>query len=101
MILDGKTIWTGSWNYTEGSTYRNNENTLVFDAPEIAALYKGKFEDMFIRKRFGRKTSNDIVHKVEVRGITIEVCFTPNRKIESHLVNLILGAEKSVHIITS
>lgn len=99
MILDGKTIWTGSWNYTEGSTYRNNENALVFDAPEIAAIYRDKFEDMFTREGFGRKASNNKLHKVDVRGTTIEVCFTPNKKIESYLADLILGVEKSIHFM--
>jgi len=99
MILDGKTIWTGSWNYTEGSTYRNNENTLVFDAPEIAALYRHKFESMFTRKEFSSKASNDKIYKVEVRGTTVEVCFTPNKSIESYLVNLIRGAQKSIHLM--
>jgi phosphatidylserine/phosphatidylglycerophosphate/cardiolipin synthase-like enzyme len=26
VILDGKAVWSGSWNPTEGGTYRNNEN---------------------------------------------------------------------------
>jgi phosphatidylserine/phosphatidylglycerophosphate/cardiolipin synthase-like enzyme len=99
MILDGKTIWTGSWNYTEGSTYRNNENTLVFNAPEIASLYLDQFEDMFTRKKFGRKAANDTIHKVEACGTLVEVCFTPNKAIESYLADLIGKAKKSVHFM--
>ena len=99
MILDGKTVWTGSWNYTEGSTYRNNENTLVFDAPEIADLYRVKFEEMFTGKTFGRKAANNDIHRIEVGGTLIEVGFTPNRKIEAHLAHLISTARRSVHFM--
>ena len=42
MILDSRTVWTGSWNYTVNGTYRNNNNALVLEnALAVAALSGG------------------------------------------------------------
>jgi phosphatidylserine/phosphatidylglycerophosphate/cardiolipin synthase-like enzyme len=98
-ILDGKTVWTGSWNYTQGGTYRNNENSIAFDAPEVAALYRSKFEDMFTLKKFGGKTSKDNLKKVSALGIPVEVCFTPDQTIGNYIRSLILSAKESVHFM--
>jgi phosphatidylserine/phosphatidylglycerophosphate/cardiolipin synthase-like enzyme len=39
MILDGKTLITGSFNFTTSAETRNAENLLVLDSAELARLY--------------------------------------------------------------
>ena len=40
MVVDGVTLETGSFNYTDGAVKRNAENALVlWNAPQIAAVY--------------------------------------------------------------
>jgi hypothetical protein len=39
-VLDGATVWTGSWNYTDGATYRNNENAIALEGQDIAQRYE-------------------------------------------------------------
>lgn len=40
MIVDGKTVQTGSFNYTASAESRNSENVLVFwDSPKLAETY--------------------------------------------------------------
>lgn len=40
MIVDGKTVQTGSFNYTASAESRNSENVLVFwDSPQLAETY--------------------------------------------------------------
>lgn len=44
MIIDGKTVVTGSFNFTKGAEEKNAENLLILDAPELAKLYRDEWE---------------------------------------------------------
>ena len=45
VIVDGKTIVTGSYNFTKGGDRENAENLLVIrDRPRIAAAYRQNFD---------------------------------------------------------
>jgi phosphatidylserine/phosphatidylglycerophosphate/cardiolipin synthase-like enzyme len=39
MIIDGRTVITGSFNFTRGAQEQNDENVLIIDDPELAARY--------------------------------------------------------------
>jgi phosphatidylserine/phosphatidylglycerophosphate/cardiolipin synthase-like enzyme len=99
MILDGKTVWTGSWNYTEGSTYKNNENALVFEDPGVSAAFQTRFNAMFEENRFSRNAPKSTQNRFSVSGIPVEVYFTPSDPVEEHLVSLIGSATRSIHFM--
>jgi phosphatidylserine/phosphatidylglycerophosphate/cardiolipin synthase-like enzyme len=45
MLIDGKTIVTGSFNFTRAADEQNAENLLVIEAkPKLFAAYKKNFE---------------------------------------------------------
>jgi len=44
MVLDGKTLATGSFNFTKGAEEKNAENLLILDSPELARLYREEWE---------------------------------------------------------
>lgn len=44
MIIDGKTVVTGSYNWTNAAQYRNAENVLFIDSPQLAKQYKTNWE---------------------------------------------------------
>ena len=45
IVIDGKTVITGSYNFSKNAETRNNENLLIIkDNREIAAAYLGEFE---------------------------------------------------------
>jgi phosphatidylserine/phosphatidylglycerophosphate/cardiolipin synthase-like enzyme len=45
MLVDGKTILTGSFNFTRAADEQNAENLLVIDGkPKLFAAYKKNFE---------------------------------------------------------
>lgn len=51
-IIDGKTILTGSYNWTKGGTYKNSENLIVMD--DLIMRYQIEFDTLWnktIRKR--------------------------------------------------
>jgi phosphatidylserine/phosphatidylglycerophosphate/cardiolipin synthase-like enzyme len=48
IIVDGKHVETGSFNYTFAAAERNAENAMViWNNPQLAAKYMGEFERLF------------------------------------------------------
>ncbi|MBA4118854.1 MAG: phospholipase D family protein [Candidatus Puniceispirillum sp.] len=45
MIIDGKTVVTGSYNWTNAAQFRNAENILFIESPELAKQYKKNWEE--------------------------------------------------------
>lgn len=44
MVIDGKTVQSGSFNYTSSAAIRNAENVIVVrNAPEVAVAYRSEF----------------------------------------------------------
>ncbi len=100
MILDGNAVWTGSWNYTENSTFNNNENAIVFDSPQIAALYEAEFNKMFEQHQFGPHKPSNEIHEVNLAEGPVDVYFTPEDNVEPILTQLLSGAQKSIRLLT-
>lgn len=46
LIRDGRTVWTGSANFTQGGLELQDNNCLIIDAPEVAAQYEATFADL-------------------------------------------------------
>lgn len=45
MIIDGKTVITGSFNFSKSAEEGNAENLLVIDAPELAKKYSENWKN--------------------------------------------------------
>jgi phosphatidylserine/phosphatidylglycerophosphate/cardiolipin synthase-like enzyme len=43
MVIDGKIVVTGSYNWSYGAEERNDENLVVISSPDIAKLYEAEF----------------------------------------------------------
>jgi phosphatidylserine/phosphatidylglycerophosphate/cardiolipin synthase-like enzyme len=46
-IVDGQMIETGSFNYTAGASYKNNENQIYLAQPQVVDRYKKRFEKLW------------------------------------------------------
>ncbi|NPV02431.1 MAG: DUF1669 domain-containing protein [Brevinematales bacterium] len=53
IIVDKRYVVCGSANFTETGMFRNNNNVLFIDSPQMAAYYTGDFETMLIKGLFG------------------------------------------------
>ncbi|MDR3424434.1 MAG: phospholipase D family protein [Alphaproteobacteria bacterium] len=50
MVIDGKTVETGSFNYTAAAEQHNSENVLVlWNAPKLAAAYGDNWKILWIQ----------------------------------------------------
>jgi phosphatidylserine/phosphatidylglycerophosphate/cardiolipin synthase-like enzyme len=48
MVIDGKTVETGSFNYTFAAEQHNSENVIVlWDAPKLAAAYAADWQSLW------------------------------------------------------
>lgn len=47
MIVDGRMIETGSFNYTNGAAFKNNENQVYLANPAMVERYRKRFEKLW------------------------------------------------------
>src|SRR5574341_194146 len=52
VIVDGLVVWTGSWNFSQNDTYRNNNNLIGIVSPNIVANFQVVFNSMFEQRQF-------------------------------------------------
>jgi len=104
-ILDGKSVWTGSWNYTQNATYANNENALVLEGADYAARYLQVFNQMFEQRLFGvaRKRAEEASAPPAPappklsRGVRI--LFAPEDGILAELLARLNGATRAISVL--
>lgn len=100
MILDGLAVWTGSWNYTVNGGYRNNNNAIVIESDVAAAAYQAEFDEMFQRREFGTRSSDDGVVQVSQAEGEFSIIFGSEADELSALSGAIAAAERSIHMMT-
>jgi phosphatidylserine/phosphatidylglycerophosphate/cardiolipin synthase-like enzyme len=47
IIIDGKVVITGSYNFSKNAEYNNDENTVIIHNADIAALYLNEFQRVY------------------------------------------------------
>ncbi|MCC7106737.1 MAG: phospholipase [Chloroflexi bacterium] len=100
VVKDGAEVWTGSWNFTDGDTYRLNNNSIRIRSPQLAANFSAEFEKMFVKHEFGpSKSPGDPNPTITVGGATIEMYFSPRDRPARPLAARIRAATKSVHFL--
>jgi phosphatidylserine/phosphatidylglycerophosphate/cardiolipin synthase-like enzyme len=101
-IVDGKTVWTGSYNITDNCAYRNNNNALRIESPELAAIYEAEFREMFEdrifenkkeKKPFGALTNP---YYVKIGDTNINAYFSPDNDVEDIIVKRLKKAKSSI-----
>jgi phosphatidylserine/phosphatidylglycerophosphate/cardiolipin synthase-like enzyme len=98
IIVDGQTLFVGSWNISYNDTYRNNNNLLVITEPRLIANYQAKFDELFIDKHFGAKAQVIVPNpSLAADGVQVENYFAPEDDVMAKLVSYVQGATKSVH----
>lgn len=100
VVIDGKQVWTGSWNLTDNCTYRNNNNAVVVDSKLLAENYTAEFEEMFVDGKFGAFSPDNTPHPViEVAGVPVENFFEAEGNVRARIIKLIEGAQSSIDVL--
>ena len=100
IIIDGQTVWTGSWNLTQNGTYRNNNNVVIIQSAKLAENYTLEFEEMAIHRQFGITSPDIVPHpNIYISGTRVETFFEPEGDARGRIIDLVEAAESSVHFM--
>lgn len=100
VVIDGKQVWTGSWNLTTNGTYRNNNNIVVADSKLLAENYTAEFEEMFVQRKFGAASPDKTPYpQIEIAGVPVENIFEAEGDARTRIIQLIKGAKSSLEVM--
>jgi phosphatidylserine/phosphatidylglycerophosphate/cardiolipin synthase-like enzyme len=100
VVIDSREVWTGSMNLTVNGAYRNNNNLIRLNAPWIADQYLEEFAEMFTEDRFGALSLAGFPYPARAIGDSkAEVLFSPDDQVAGRIVELLGGAQNSIHIM--
>ena len=75
-VVDEAIVLTGSWNFTDGDTYRLNNNAVIVRNAQLAENFTHEFEEMFVKKHFGPTKSKVVPNpQITIGTSTIETYF--------------------------
>lgn len=104
-VIDGTTVWTGSFNLTGNCAYRNNNNAIEIQSEELARIFGAEFEEMHEKRVFGNRREPGIFpllsrkYYVKIEDTPINAYFSPEDNIERILLKRIRKAHTSVHFM--
>lgn len=99
-VADGEWVQTGSWNYTEGDTYRLNNNLAILRSEPLAARYTAEFETMFTQRKFGAAKPPGVPRPVlEIGTLRVESLFAPRDGVARRIVEQVAQAQRKVHFL--
>jgi phosphatidylserine/phosphatidylglycerophosphate/cardiolipin synthase-like enzyme len=100
VIIDRWEVWTGSTNFTTNGSYLNDNNLVRIRSARLAEDYIAEFEEMFVADAFGPGSPANTPHpQVIVDGIPLEVYFSPDDGVLSHILELVNAAQHSIYFM--
>ncbi len=101
FVIDGKWVWTGSFNPTYNGSYKNNNNAILIYSRELAYNFLSEFKEMFFNKKFGRRSPKEIKYKSVNLGdnTTIKAFFAPENDVAKVISNEIKNAKNSIYFM--
>ena len=99
-IFDGQTVWTGSTNITESGVFKQDNNAIVIQSPQLAAIYENEFQEMWNGEFGPRSTSQLAQQSVVVNGSPIQVVFTSeDHAIAEAIIPVVNSATRSIRFL--
>lgn len=100
VIVDGQSLWTGSFNATDNGTFRNNNNAVLIQSADLARNYQTEFEEMFLRNEFGPRSESNTPHTlVKLSGAEIYNYFSPEDDPKSKILRFLKLAKKRIRFM--
>lgn len=99
FIFDNNIVWTGSTNITRNGNFRNNNNVIVIESPQLAAIFEREFQEMWDGEFGPRSPSTVGQQKVTIQGTPVQALFAAEDEVVTELLPLIENAQKSIHFM--
>lgn len=104
-IIDGRIVWTGSYNLTENGVPKHNNNAIELESEELARIYEAEFDEMYTGRIFGNRRESGALpfltqrHYVKIGETDINVYFSPEDNVERIILKRLKKAKRSVHFM--
>lgn len=99
-IFDGQIVWTGSTNITESGVFQQDNNTIVIQAPQLAAIYEREFQEMWNGEFGPRSPSQMDQQSIVLNRSSIKVIFTSeDPALQDSIVPVVNSATKSIRFL--
>lgn len=101
FVIDGRYVWTGSYNITYNGAFKNDNNAIWIDSEPLAANFTQEFREMFESQQFGRSSNphNPYPQVTLNDGTMIDTYFSPENDTISPLLKEITSAESSIYFM--
>ncbi len=99
IVIDGRTVWTGSTNLTRNGIFRNNNNVIVIHDPRLAEIYTREFNEMWNGEFGPTSTSTIFLQQVGIADTQIQVLFGAEDEVMDWVVPLVESARSSVRFL--
>ena len=100
FVVDGKAVWTGSYNVTDNGAWRNNNNALLIRSPQLAENDRTEFDEMFLRKEFGPRSPSNTPHTlVKLSGADIYNYFSPEDEVSEKILRFVKAAKSRIRFL--
>ncbi len=98
-VFDQQVVWTGSTNVTVSGVFQQNNNVVVIQSPEVAAIYESEFFEMW-NGQFGPRSPSTAAHQSAlVNGTLIQVYFSPEDDVLNRIIPLVAGAQSNIRFL--
>jgi phosphatidylserine/phosphatidylglycerophosphate/cardiolipin synthase-like enzyme len=101
LVVDGRAVWTGSFNTTDNGAFKNDNNAIVISSPRVASLFTAEFNKLFERREFGRKAGwqrpAPAVRMPD--GTEVRVLFSPENDVVGAIIQEIQRAQQAIRFL--
>jgi len=99
-VFDNQTVWTGSTNITVNGVFKQDNNTIVIQSPELAVMYEREFQEMW-DGQFGPRSPSQLADQSAViHGSSVYVIFTSeDHAIEEAIIPLVNTATSNIRFL--
>ncbi len=99
VIIDGRSVWTGSMNLTLNGADRHNNNLLELRAAEAVRRYQAEFDEMFDQGRFGPRSPRGDTTPFTAGSARIALYFGPEDEPAAALYDALAEAQERIRFM--
>jgi len=97
VVVDGKAVWTGSWNFTVNDTYRYNNDAVLIQSADLAKNYTATFEKMWRDKKFGpARLPGGVKYALTIGRTPVENYFSPEDDVDQKIIAWLEKAQRTI-----
>ena len=96
-VIDDRYVWMSSANITHNDTFRNTNNALRIDSPELAAVFTREIEQMYVEGLFGPKKKPHFQPEITIGDAVVRAVFSPEEDVKQLIIDEINKAEHGIY----